>query len=83
MTELSPNPSRKRLLVGGLVIVGAVVLATVAWRYFAGEGPTATAGRGGGWRPDGDRPVPVKVVAAVEERGRKWCFAAISCPSGV
>lgn len=67
MTELSTNPSRKRLLVGGLLIVGTVVLATVAWQFFAGEGPTATADRRGGWRPDGDKPVPVKVVAAVQE----------------
>jgi multidrug efflux system membrane fusion protein len=72
MTELSPNPSsdrfsRKRLLIGGLGLVGVIVLATVAWRFFAGEGPTATGPRGGGWRPDGDKPVPVKVIAAVQE----------------
>ncbi len=66
MTELSSNPSRKRLLIGGLGLVALIVLATVAWRFFAGDGPTATAGRGG-WRPDGDKPVPVKVIAAVEE----------------
>ena len=72
MTELSPNPStdrfsRKRLLIGGLGLVGVIVLATVAWRFFAGEGPTATGPRGGGWRPDGDKPVPVKVITAVQE----------------
>lgn len=67
MTELSPNPSRKRLLIGGLGLIAVIVLATVAWRFLAGEGPTATAGRGGGWRPDGDKPVPVKVIAAVQE----------------
>jgi predicted ABC-type sugar transport system permease subunit len=44
-----------------------VVLAVVAWRFFAGDGPTATGPRGGGWRPDGDKPVPVKVIAAVQE----------------
>jgi multidrug efflux system membrane fusion protein len=67
MTELAPNPSRKRLLMGGLVIVGGVVLAAVAWNFLAGDGPTATANRQGGWRPDGDKPVPVKVVTAVQE----------------
>ena len=72
MTELSPNPStdrfsRKRLLIGGLGLVGVIVLATVAWSFFAGEGPTATGPRGGGWRPDGDKPVPVKVITAVQE----------------
>ena len=72
MTELSPNPSsdrpsRKRLLIGGLGLVGVVVLAVAAWRFFAGDGPTATGPRGGGWRPDGDKPVPVKVIAAVQE----------------
>lgn len=72
MTELSPNPSsdrfsRKRLLIGGLGLVGVIVLATLAWRFFAGEGPTATGPRGGGWRPDGDKPVPVKVITAVQE----------------
>ena len=66
MTELPSNPSRKRLVVGGLGLVGAVVLAAVAWNHLAGEGPTATQ-RGGGWRPDGDKPVPVRVTAAVQE----------------
>jgi multidrug efflux system membrane fusion protein len=64
MTELSSNPSRKRLLIGGLALAGAVVLAIVGWGLLAGDGPTATASRGG-WRPDGDKPVPVKVVTAV------------------
>jgi multidrug efflux system membrane fusion protein len=67
MTELSSNPSRRRLLIGALALVGVVVLATVAWRFFAGDGPTATGPRGGGWRPDGDKPVPVRVTTAVQE----------------
>ena len=68
MTESFPNPSRKRLMLGGLVILGAVVLAIGAWRLFAGDGPTATGGPGGNpWRSQGDQPVPVRVIAAVHE----------------
>lgn len=67
MTEQIAIPSRKRLLIGGLVLLGLVVASALAWRIFAGEGPTATGPRGGGWRPDGDKPVPVKVIAAVRE----------------
>lgn len=67
MTDPSPTPSRKRLLIGGLIVLGLVVLGIVAWRLLAGDGPTATGPRGGGWRPDRDKPVPVRVVAAVNE----------------
>lgn len=67
MTDPSPNPSRKRLLIGGLVVLGIVMLGVAGWRMFAGDGPTATGPRGGGWRPDRDKPVPVRVVTAVRE----------------
>jgi multidrug efflux system membrane fusion protein len=66
MKDTHHVPSRKRLLVGSLAIVGAVIVFALAWRQFAGDGPTATSNRGG-WRPDGDKPVPVKVVTAVHE----------------
>jgi multidrug efflux system membrane fusion protein len=68
MTETALQPSRKRLVVGGLVLVGAVIAAVFLWRQFAGEGPSATRGPGGQpWRAQGDKPVPVKVVEAVHE----------------
>ena len=68
MTDIAAAPSRKRLLTGGLVIIGAVVLAVVAWQLLAGDGPTATGGPGGmPWRAQGDQPVPVRVVAAVHQ----------------
>ena len=68
MTETSLQPSRKRLLVGGLILAGAVVAAILLWRQFAGDGPSATRGPGGQpWRSQGDKPVPVKVVEAVQE----------------
>ncbi len=68
MSELHAIPSRKRLLTGGLVIVGAVIVATLLWRQFAGDGPTATRQRGASpWRAQDDQPVPVRVIAAVNE----------------
>jgi multidrug efflux system membrane fusion protein len=67
MTEQLALPSRKRLLAGGLSLLGLVGAGTLAWHLFAGDGPTATGPRGGGWRPDGDKPVPVKAVTAVQE----------------
>ena len=68
MTEFPATHSRKRLLVGALVIVGGVIVAILAWRMFAGEGPAATRTPGPPpWRAEGNAPVPVKVVAAVSE----------------
>ncbi len=68
MSELHAIPSRKRLLIGGLVIVGVVIVATLLWRQFAGDGPTATRQRGASpWRAQDDQPVPVRVIAAVNE----------------
>ncbi len=68
MTENSPIDSRKRLLIGALILVGAVIAATVAWRHFAGDGPTATSRPGPPpWRAEGNQPVPVRVVTAVQE----------------
>jgi membrane fusion protein, multidrug efflux system len=68
MVEFPATHSRKRLLVGALIIVGVVVLAILAWRMFAGEGPAATRRPGAPpWRAEGDAPVPVKVIAAVSE----------------
>jgi multidrug efflux system membrane fusion protein len=67
-TENSPIDSRKRLLIGALILVGAVIAATVAWRHFAGDGPTATSRPGPPpWRAEGNQPVPVRVVTAVQE----------------
>ncbi|HET9474949.1 MAG TPA: MdtA/MuxA family multidrug efflux RND transporter periplasmic adaptor subunit [Steroidobacteraceae bacterium] len=68
MAEFPATHSRKRLLVGALVIVGVVVLAILAWRMFAGDGPAATRQPGAPpWRAEGNEPVPVKVIAAVSE----------------
>ncbi len=68
MTENSSINSRKRLLIGGLILVGVVIAATAAWRHFAGDGPTATNRPGPPpWRAEGNQPVPVRVVTAVQE----------------
>ncbi len=67
-TENPPIDSRKRLLIGALILVGVVIAATVAWRHFAGDGPTATSRPGPPpWRAEGNQPVPVRVVTAVQE----------------
>jgi membrane fusion protein, multidrug efflux system len=60
-------PSRKRLLIGAFLIVGVVIAAVLLWRYFAGDGPTATGPRGGAWRSENDKPVPVRIVTAVDQ----------------
>ena len=39
MTENTSIGSKKRLLIGGLILVGVVIAATAAWRHFAGDGP--------------------------------------------
>jgi multidrug efflux system membrane fusion protein len=68
MIENTSIGSKKRLLVGGLILLGAVIAAVMAWRHFAGDGPTATSGPGAmPWRAEGNQPVPVRVVAAVQE----------------
>jgi multidrug efflux system membrane fusion protein len=68
VTDQISTSSRKRLLIGSGVILGAVVLAVAGWRMFAGEGPTATGGPGAApWRAEGNQPVPVRVVTAVRE----------------
>jgi multidrug efflux system membrane fusion protein len=67
MTQLQSNPSRKRLLTGALLIVGVVIAAVLLWRFFAGDGPTATGPRGGAWRSENDKPVPVRIITAVNE----------------
>jgi multidrug efflux system membrane fusion protein len=68
MTDIHSIPSRKRLLIGVLLIIGLVVAAVLLWRQFAGEGPTATRGPAGSpWRAEGNQPVPVRVVTAVNE----------------
>lgn len=66
MTELTHSLSRKRLLIGGAIVIVILIGAIAAWRHFTGGGPTATRG-GNPWRSEGDRPVPVKVVEAVQE----------------
>ncbi len=68
MTENTTLDSKKRLLIGGLILLGAVIAAVAAWRHFASDGPTATRGPGGmPWRGQNNQPVPVRVVTAVEE----------------
>lgn len=68
MTDIQSIPSRKRLLGGALLIVGLVVAAVLLWRQFAGDGPTATRQPGAPpWRAEGNQPVPVRVVTAVNE----------------
>ncbi len=68
MTENTSIGSKKRLLIGGLILVGVVIAATAAWRHFAGDGPTATSRPGSPpWRAEGNQPVPVRVVSAVQE----------------
>jgi multidrug efflux system membrane fusion protein len=68
MTDIETNPSRKRLLIGVFLIIGVVVAAVLLWRQFAGDGPTATRGpMGSPWRAEGNQPVPVRVVTAVNE----------------
>ncbi len=68
MTAEQTTPSRKRLAIGALLIIGVVVLATLLWRQFASDGPTATRQPGAPpWRAEGDQPVPVRVVTAVRE----------------
>jgi multidrug efflux system membrane fusion protein len=68
MTDIQSIPSRKRLLIGVLLIVGAVVAAVLLWRQFAGDGPTATRQPGAPpWRAEGNQPVPVRVVTAANE----------------
>jgi multidrug efflux system membrane fusion protein len=68
MAEFPATHSRKRLLVGALVIAGVVVVAMLAWRMLAGDGPAATRQPGAPpWRAEGNEPVPVKVIAAVSE----------------
>jgi multidrug efflux system membrane fusion protein len=68
MIENTAIGSKKRLLVGGLILVGVVIAATAAWRQFAGDGPTATSRPGPPpWRAEGNQPVPVRVVTAVQE----------------
>jgi multidrug efflux system membrane fusion protein len=68
MTDIQSIPSRKRLLIGVLLIIGVVVAAVLLWRQFAGDGPTATRGpMGSPWRAEGNQPVPVRVVTAVNE----------------
>jgi multidrug efflux system membrane fusion protein len=68
MNENTSIASKKRLLVGGLILLGTVIAAILAWRLFAGDGPTATSGPAGNpWRGDGNLPVPVRVVTAVQE----------------
>jgi multidrug efflux system membrane fusion protein len=68
MTETHALPSRKRLLIGGLVLIGVVIAFTLGWRAFTGDGPSATRQPGGApWRSDGDKPVPVRVITAARE----------------
>jgi multidrug efflux system membrane fusion protein len=68
MTDAQSTPSRKRLALGALLIIGLVIVATLLWRQFAGDGPTATRRPGAPpWRSEGDQPVPVRVVTAVQE----------------
>jgi multidrug efflux system membrane fusion protein len=68
MTDIQSIPSRKRLLLGALLIIGLVVAAVLLWRQFAGDGPTATRQPGAPpWRAEGNQPVPVRVVTAVNE----------------
>jgi multidrug efflux system membrane fusion protein len=68
MTDIQSTPSRKRLLIGVLLIVGTVVAAVLLWRQFAGDGPTATRQPGAPpWRAEGNQPVPVRVVTAANE----------------
>jgi multidrug efflux system membrane fusion protein len=68
MQDIQSIPSRKRLLIGVFLIIGVVVAAVLLWRQFAGDGPTATRGpMGSPWRAEGNQPVPVRVVTAVNE----------------
>jgi multidrug efflux system membrane fusion protein len=68
VTDNANVPSRSRLLIGGLAILGAVVAGIVLWRVFAGEGPAPTRGGGpGGFRSAGSQPVPVRIATAALE----------------